>query len=252
MVRLSFSSNPFLRSFSLRRSKNDNDSGRRKESMDQTVLSRDSRLNKSVSSAEELLVPCSIHSSQVAGAALSSILRRASSSDPTLKSSGQASEPCQCFQCMTSSDPFLQSHEAYYANDYSDGLQPPYQPQQQHQQQFTPSPNNQELPPPDNIFERDDPVIQARIEAVEIQQRILGETHPDVIFALSSLAKLLRKRGDIEGAMNIIRESEFRSTKAKTMAHEQQLSRMQRQELESVVPSEISIMDDNSFMSNVR
>lgn len=238
MVRLSFS-NPFLRSFSRRRSKNDDDSRRRKESMDQTVLSGDSRLNKSVASAEGLLVPCSIYSGQGAGTALSPKLRRASNSEPTLKSSGQAPEPCQCLQCMSSSDR---------------GLHPSYQPQQQ---QFTPPPmmytaHNQEVSPPDNIFGRDDPIIQARIEAVEIQQRLLGETHPDVIFALTSLAKLLQKRGDIEGAINIMRESELRSTKVKTMAYEQQLSRMQRQELESLVPSEICIMDDDSFMHNIR
>lgn len=101
--------------------------------------------------------------------------------------------------------------------------------------------------PPSNSFERD-PTLQARIEAVEIQQRLLGEHHPDVIFALSSLAKLCQKRGDFEGALSIMRESQVRSMQAKTLAYEQQVSRIQQQQEIArdgvLVPTEISF---NSF-----
>jgi hypothetical protein len=122
------------------------------------------------------------------------------------------------------------------------------------QQQFVPSMNamrNQEFvqaPSPNNSFR--DPTLQARIEAVEIQQRMLGEHHPDVIFALSSLAKLCQKRGDFEGALSIMRESQVRTMKAQTLAYEQQLNRIRQQEMGRdgvLVPSEISFAYENSL-----
>lgn len=53
-----------------------------------------------------------------------------------------------------------------------------------------------------------DPALQARMEALRIQQRLLGDNHLDVIFALSSLAKLHQKRGDYQEASSILRESQ--------------------------------------------
>lgn len=61
-----------------------------------------------------------------------------------------------------------------------------------------------------------DPALRARAEAVRIQQQLLGENHPDVIFALSSLAKLHKRRGNHFEAASILRESQMRSRMAKS------------------------------------
>lgn len=63
---------------------------------------------------------------------------------------------------------------------------------------------------------KDDPALQARTEAIRIQQQLLGDNHPDVIFALSSLAKLHQRRGNSAEAASILRESKMRSTMAKS------------------------------------
>lgn len=250
MVRRSFS-NPFLRVFSRRRSKNDDDkedvSNHRKESVDHTVLSGDdSRFNRSVTSADGF-VPSHVPYPNT-GTNPSPALRRASQSDPSIIStSSPPTEHCMCCECM-SRDPYLQTNRNEFANTYVRGPSPPYQPQQQQFVQASPMYTGQEFAhPPSNSFERD-PTLQARIEAVEIQQRLLGEHHPDVIFALSSLAKLCQKRGDFEGALSIMRESQVRSMQAKTLAYEQQVSRIQQQQEIArdgvLVPTEISF---NSF-----
>ena len=61
-----------------------------------------------------------------------------------------------------------------------------------------------------------DPTLQARIEAVKIQEQLLGISHPDVIFALAGIAKLYEKRGDHAQAANIMKESQMRSIMAKS------------------------------------
>lgn len=61
-----------------------------------------------------------------------------------------------------------------------------------------------------------DPTLQARIEAVKIQEQLLGFAHPDVIFALAGIAKLYEKRGDHAQAANIMKESQMRSIMAKS------------------------------------
>lgn len=66
--------------------------------------------------------------------------------------------------------------------------------------------------PPPATKAADDPALRARIEAIRIQQQLLGQNHPDVIFALSGLAKLHQRRGNHEEAMDILRESQMRST----------------------------------------
>jgi len=59
-----------------------------------------------------------------------------------------------------------------------------------------------------------DPALEARLDAIKIQEQLLGENHPDVIFALSSLAKLYQKRGYHVDAENILKESKLRSSRS--------------------------------------
>jgi len=61
-----------------------------------------------------------------------------------------------------------------------------------------------------------DPTLQARIEALQIQEQLLGLAHPDVIFALAGIAKLYEKRGDHAQAAKIMKESQMRSIMAKS------------------------------------
>jgi len=61
-----------------------------------------------------------------------------------------------------------------------------------------------------------DPALQARIEAIKIQEQLLGLAHPDVIFALAGIAKLYEKRGDHAQAANIMKEIQMRSIMAKS------------------------------------
>lgn len=61
-----------------------------------------------------------------------------------------------------------------------------------------------------------DPALQARIEAVKIQEQSLGISHPDVLFALSGIAKLYEKRGDHAQAANILKDCQLRSIMAKS------------------------------------
>jgi len=85
---------------------------------------------------------------------------------------------------------------------------------------------------------RDDPALRARTEAIGIQQQLLGENHPDVIFALSSLAKLYQRHGNHAEAATILSEAQMRSSMAKSAPH---LSSKSRQNLQQDpnVPNEI-------------
>ncbi len=60
-----------------------------------------------------------------------------------------------------------------------------------------------------------DSTLQSRIAAIRIQQQYVGDNHPDVIFALSSLAKVQEKRGNHLEAAAIWKESQIRTTLAK-------------------------------------
>lgn len=71
-------------------------------------------------------------------------------------------------------------------------------------------------PPPSAFNRSSDPTLQARIDAIRIQQKLLGENHPDVIFSLSSLAKLQQKRGNHTEAAAILRESQTRTRLAQS------------------------------------
>lgn len=60
-----------------------------------------------------------------------------------------------------------------------------------------------------------DRTLQARIEALQIQEQLLGLSHPDVIFAFAGIAKLYEKRGDHAQAAKIMKEIQMRSIMAK-------------------------------------
>jgi hypothetical protein len=65
-----------------------------------------------------------------------------------------------------------------------------------------------------NAPDVDAPALQARIEAIKIQEQSLGISHPDVLFALSGIAKLYDKRGDHAQAAKIRKEKQLRSIMA--------------------------------------
>ena len=93
-----------------------------------------------------------------------------------------------------------------------------------------PNPHHQEL----RTSHYSDPALQARREAIKIQQKMLGENHPDVIFALTSLARLHQKRGNHAEAASILREAQMCSSKANS-ARERQ-----KHQVEPNIPIEIS------------
>ena len=70
---------------------------------------------------------------------------------------------------------------------------------------------------PQNGMVHEDRALQARIEALQIQEQLLGLSHPDVIFALAGIAKLYEKRGDHAQAVKIMKESQMRSIMAKSV-----------------------------------
>ena len=79
--------------------------------------------------------------------------------------------------------------------------------------------------------------LHARIEAIRIQQQYVGDNHPDVIFALSTLAKVQERLGNHAEAAAIRDESQMRMTLAKYAP----VHPMFRDECHAgVVPTEIS------------
>ncbi|KAL9191329.1 hypothetical protein ACHAXT_001035 [Thalassiosira profunda] len=87
-----------------------------------------------------------------------------------------------------------------------------------------------------------DPALQARIEAIRIQQQLLGDNHPDVIFALSSLGKLQQRRGNHAEAASILSEARMRSQLANSAPQLSSLGGASPHsgQRESPVPTEIS------------
>lgn len=242
-------------SFSSRRKQSDDNSERgsnssttRKVSIDQTVLSGDdnSRHNRSIQSFDvsEASSPMYRRSSSsgqfdcpvVEGRqtnevdTLASTLRRTSLSDPSFLAHYpiETDSSCHCDDC------YLQQRYSMMSNGYY-GV-PNQQLSAQNQSfarvdatasaspQFSSfySPVTQKTQPPlpaanNNSSKQDDPALRARVEAVQIQQQLLGQNHPDVIFALSSLAKLHQKRGNYKEAETVMRESQMRSLLANTV-----------------------------------
>ena len=95
-----------------------------------------------------------------------------------------------------------------------------------------PNPHHQKLRPLSPQYS--DPALQARREAIMIQQKMLGENHPDVIFALRSLSSLHQKRGNHAEAASILREAQMCSSKANSVRERQ------KHQVELNVPIEIS------------
>jgi hypothetical protein len=86
-------------------------------------------------------------------------------------------------------------------------------------------------------YRSSNPALQARIDAIRIQQKLLGQNHPDVIFALSSLAKLQLKRGNHIEAAAIMRESQLRSTLAQSCGYH--CAQDPQESQQSDIPTEI-------------
>lgn len=256
MVRRSFS-NPLLMirpfSTSARRRKNspcepdEKSSSRqqdRKESIDQTVVSGDeSRLlnslqnSRSVDGSVDILHPNFSHGfvAEEDGAAAT---MKASRSDPSFLTHYHPDDICPCRDCSLSSAVPPQDLQLRYLANYYPALAPLPLSAARHD---CPNPQQPSSPNPQqpSSLKSNDPALQARTEAIIIQQEILGENHPDVIFALSSLAKLHQRRGNYIEAASILRESQMRSMQAKSTPHFFTKSRQNPQE-EPSVPLEIS------------
>lgn len=53
-----------------------------------------------------------------------------------------------------------------------------------------------------------DPAVRARQEAIRVQQRLLGEHHPDVLFSLECLIRFHRERGEHHEALVVFEEKQ--------------------------------------------
>ena len=103
-----------------------------------------------------------------------------------------------------------------------------------------PPPNYYSRRTPRNYKGNMDPALQARVEAVKIQEQLLGVAHPDVIFALAGIAKLYEKLGEHAQAANIRKENQMRSMMAMS-GSQGNLNRSSHEENEDQdVPIEIS------------
>lgn len=91
-----------------------------------------------------------------------------------------------------------------------------------------------------------DPALQARIEAVHIQERLLGVHHPDVIFAFSSLEKLFARRGMYVEANQIRMAAQRRSFEAIQTAATGGQMRSDIEEPPANIPAEITFQHENS------
>jgi len=208
---------------------------RRKISVDHTVLSSSttshdfSRRSYDVDCYETVLSPSNFatnngHATQGAygGAAAHheqgavSSMRRLSSSEPSLQHIQHPQQPtglCSCPDCYAPPGNGRMARQDQPLRYSGSSLMPSHNNNQQwtsaptHFQQPTSS-----SPKPNNT----DPALQARIEAIRIQQQLLGDNHPDVIFALSNLARLHQRRGNHAEAADILKESQMRSAMAKS------------------------------------
>mmetsp|Transcript_10929 Transcript_10929/g.24867 ORF Transcript_10929/g.24867 Transcript_10929/m.24867 type:complete len:293 (-) Transcript_10929:340-1218(-) len=91
-----------------------------------------------------------------------------------------------------------------------------------------------------------DPALQARIEAVHIQERLLGVHHPDVIFAFSSLEKLFARRGMYVEASQIRMAAQRRSFEAIHTAATGGQMRADAQEPPANIPAEITFQHEKN------
>lgn len=138
-----------------------------------------------------------------------------SHSDPSFYAQYTAAGPCSCVDCCAHvpqhhQQRLTQSYTGPGGYEYVSSLQPSHPPPMS----LPPNYYINRAPRYDTV--NVDPTLQARIEAVKIQEQLLGLAHPDVIFALSGIAKLYEKRGDHAQAASIMKESQMRSIMAKS------------------------------------
>ena len=110
-------------------------------------------------------------------------------------------------------------------------------------------------PPPPRQHQLDtirqlDPALQARIEAVHIQERLLGVHHPDVIFAFSSLEKLFARRGMYLEANQIRMAAQRRSFEAISTAATGGQMRTDIEEPPANIPAEITFQHEKTTTSH--
>lgn len=107
-------------------------------------------------------------------------------------------------------------------------------------------PRTLHVPPPRETIRQLDPALQARIEAVHIQERLLGVHHPDVIFAFSSLEKLFARRGMYVEASQIRMAAQRRSFEAIHTAATGGQMRSDAQEPPANIPAEITFQHEKN------
>jgi hypothetical protein len=81
----------------------------------------------------------------------------------------------------------------------------------------------------DDPLYKNNVALRNRVAALNAQQQLLGEAHPDVLFALQNLAGLHYRRGEISQAHRVLAEQQVRRDRAQH--HEQPMN----------IPEEISI-----------
>lgn len=137
--------------------------------------------------------------------------RPRSHSEPMPSQQSRASTSCPCLECS----PSVKVQELQLPFSTRGASQPVASAPQQLKLQQQP-PASHTLPMQSPLHQSGgDSALQARIEAIRIQQQYVGDNHPDVIFALSSLAKAQERRGNHVEAAAIWRESQMRLMLAK-------------------------------------
>lgn len=237
VLRGSFS-NPLLRAFTHRRKNCDEDDVNakmksRNESIDQTVLTRedsqqmnavaDDMCHSSFEVEDFVDQPSRALTDALIGAAppngdydypdLGAMTH--SYSDPSFSAQYVTASQCPCIDCRAQ----VSQHQQCLRQSYTvsgglllgSSLQPSHPPPP-----LGPPPDNLGNITPANEKVTVDPALQARIEAVKIQEQLLGLAHPDVFFALAGIAKLYEKRGDHAQSANIMKEIQMRSIMAKS------------------------------------
>jgi len=244
VLRGSFS-NPLQRAFTHRRKNSDKDDVNakmksRNESIDQTVLTRED--SQQMTAMADDMCPSSFEVEdfvdQPARARTDALIGDAppngdydyhdyyhdrgtmahSHSDPSFSAQYTAASHCSCtcIDCYAK----VPQHQQRFSQSYpgSGGYVLSSSPQPSHPPPppLGPPPNYFSYITPPNEKVTVDPALQARIEAIKIQEQLLGLAHPDVIFALAGIAKLYEKRGDHAQAANIMKEIQMRSIMAKS------------------------------------
>lgn len=223
------------------------DSVRRKISVDHTVLSSSTAshdFSRGVDCYETVLSPSNfatnnVHATEGAyggAAAHETGAVRLSSSEPSLQHiNPQTTGHCSCPDCCAPSNRRMtrQDQPLRYSGS---SLMPSH-----NNQHWTSAPMHFQQPTSSPKPNNTDPALQARIEAIRIQQQLLGDNHPDVIFALTNLYKLHQRMGNHAEAADILKESQMRSALAKSAPQfSPSTTRPSFPQEQSDVPGEIS------------